>query len=377
MNITLVEPFFTGSHAAWAREYARHSRHRIEILGLSGNHWKWRMHGGAVTLAGQFLQSGAAPDLILATDMLDLTVFLALTRRRSAGVPVALYFHENQIGYPRSPEDRDALHQRDHHYGFINYTAALAADSVLFNSRYHHDSFLEALPGFLRQFPDHRGLETVAAIGEKSRVLPLGVDLRRFDTEEGETPDQRRASRPPLLVWNHRWEYDKNPDDFFRALYALDAAGVDFRVAILGPSAHRRNPLFDAARERLAGKVVHCGYVPDFHPYAQWLHRADILPVTSRQDFFGVSLVQALYCGCYPLLPKRLAYPELVPLEDYPEVFYDDFDALVEKLMAAVREIDRIRQQSFRHCVQRYDWQSMAPVYDTALEAVVAPGGGS
>jgi Domain of unknown function (DUF3524). len=103
MHIILLEPFFAGSHAAWASGYQEHSHHRIDILPLSGHHWKWRMHGGAVTLARRFLDSGAQPDLLLATDMLDVTTFLALTRHRTARVPVALYFHENQIGYPRVP----------------------------------------------------------------------------------------------------------------------------------------------------------------------------------------------------------------------------------------------------------------------------------
>ena len=185
MRIVLIEPFLTGSHAAWAKEYARYSRHRIEILSLGGQHWKWRMHGGAVTLARRFLQSEFRPDLILATDMLDLTTFLSLTRSRTAAVPVALYFHENQIAYPWSPQDRDVSQGRDHHYGFINYSSALAADGVFFNSRYHRSRFFEQLPRFLKQFPDHRELETVSLIRRKSRVLPLGVDLRRLDAVRG------------------------------------------------------------------------------------------------------------------------------------------------------------------------------------------------
>jgi hypothetical protein len=49
LHITLIEPFFTGSHAARASGYQGYSRNRIDILSLGGHHWKWRMHGGAVT----------------------------------------------------------------------------------------------------------------------------------------------------------------------------------------------------------------------------------------------------------------------------------------------------------------------------------------
>ena len=65
------------------------------------------MHGGAVTLARMFMESELQPDLILTTDMLDLTIFLSLTRSRTANIPTAIYFHENQLSYPWSTTDRD------------------------------------------------------------------------------------------------------------------------------------------------------------------------------------------------------------------------------------------------------------------------------
>ncbi len=95
VNILLVEPYYTGSHAAWVSGYAAHSRHRVTTLTLPGRFWKWRMHGGAVTLARHFMETETKPDLILANDMLDLTTFLALTRVRTHHIPTALYFHEN------------------------------------------------------------------------------------------------------------------------------------------------------------------------------------------------------------------------------------------------------------------------------------------
>jgi hypothetical protein len=98
------------------------------------------MHGGAVTLARHFMESDEQPDLLLASDMLDLTTFLALTRAKTAALPTALYFHENQLTYPWSPNGANPAQQRAH-YAFINYTSALSADTVLFNSQYHLEAF--------------------------------------------------------------------------------------------------------------------------------------------------------------------------------------------------------------------------------------------
>ena len=96
-KILLIEPYFTGSHKSWAVDYQANSTHTIEIISLPGKFWKWRMHGGAITLADQFMKMNFIPDLILATDMLDVTTFISLTKKKTSHLPVVLYFHENQF----------------------------------------------------------------------------------------------------------------------------------------------------------------------------------------------------------------------------------------------------------------------------------------
>jgi len=374
MEILLLEPYYTGSHAEWALGYARHSSHVVRTLSLSGAHWKWRMHGGAVTLARKFHESGHAPDLILATDMLDLASFLSLTRSKTAGVPSAVYFHENQITYPWSPRDRDPEEKRDEHYGFVNFTAALVSDRAFFNSQYHMDAFLSELPRFLARFPDHQEIGAVERIREKSTVLPLGFEFSRLDPTTLKDPSDEKhvPGRRPLVLWNHRWEYDKNPDEFFRALRVLASRGIDFDVALLGESFDAIPSCFADAEAELGDRVVQFGYVQDRAEYARWLRRADILPVTSNQDFFGASVIEAVFCGCFPLLPERLAYPELFPAELRSSCFYKDFDDLVRRLTTAVAQIDRVRKISFRSVAEKFDWRRVAPTYDACFADLAA-----
>jgi len=369
-RLVLLEPYFTGSHKNWAQEYARYSTHSVTILSLPGRFWKWRMHGGAVTLAQQFNALPVSPDLILASDMLDLTTFLALTRPRSARIPVALYFHENQLTYPWSPTDRDVQAKRDSHYGFINYASALAADALFFNSAYHLDSFFEALPKFLKHFPDFNEADSVNALRRKAKVLPLGLDLRRFKIQNSnpKTPNQKpKTQNPKLILWNHRWEYDKNPADFFAALYALVERGLDFKLVILGENFRNSPAEFDTARKRLADHILHIGYAKNFDEYAAWLRRSDILPVTSRHDFFGVSVAQAIYCGCYPLLPNRLAYPDLLPPKFHAQHLYHSQDELVDKL-SRLLQTPVAPPPALARAIARFDWQKMAPRYDRTLQ---------
>ena len=205
MQIALIEAFYTGSHKRWSDELQQFSSHQIDIFYLKGNYWKWRMHGGAITLANQFLEKAKQYDLILATDMMDIALFKSLISEKHNNTPIALYFHENQLCYPWSETDRDVQQNRDSHYGFINFSSALVADKIFFNSQFHKNAFLGALPNFLKGFPDYNELSSIKKIKEKSEVLHLGMDLQKFDKY------QKEKNQKPLILWNHRWEYDKNP----------------------------------------------------------------------------------------------------------------------------------------------------------------------
>ncbi len=369
MNIVILEPYFCDSHANWALGYARHSRHQVDVLSLGGSFWKWRMHGGAVALARMFLEGNFKPDLLLATDMLDLGAFLALTRRKTAGVPAVVYFHENQLSYPWSPDDRDPSEKRDFHYGFLNYSSALAADAVFFNSEYHKSSFLKELAALLRRFPDHNEIPNVSRIEKKSEILPLGLDLKRFD--EHKPVRSRSSSNPPRILWNHRWEYDKNPDEFFEAMLKLRGKGLPFELVVLGRSFRRKPPVFKEAEKKLKDRIVRFGFESEFSGYARWLWSCDIIPVTSRQDFFGISVMEAVHCGCFPLLPGRLAYPELFPPALFPDCFYEDCSDLADRLEPVLsRPGDLPFSPELRSAAEAYDWDTMAPKYDGTMERV-------
>jgi len=359
MNILLIEPFFSGSHRRWSEELKTFSSHNISILSLPGKHWKWRMYGGAVSLAKQFNALEKLPDALLVSDMLDLTTFLSLTRKRTSNLPVYLYFHENQITYPWSPSDADVPLQRNNQYGFLNYTSALAADKVFFNSEYHKASFLGALPDFLRQFPDRREMANVDLITKKSELLYLGMNLKKFDKF-----NKVESNEKPVLLWNHRWEYDKNPESFFNALFKLKAEGIQFQLIITGENYKSSPAIFMQAKERLKEEIIHFGYADKFETYAELLQKADILPVTNNQDFFGGSVVEAIYCDCFPLLPKRLAYLEHIPEHLHNVHLYENEEGFYLKLKRIVLGLLNFEKSDFRRFVAHYDWENLIAHYD-------------
>jgi len=360
LNIILLEPYFTGSHQSWAEGYKKYSRHNIFIMSLPGRFWKWRMHGGAVTFAHKFNKLKKSFDLILATDMLDLTTFLSLTRSSTSYIPTAIYFHENQLSYPWSPDDRDIIEKRDKHYGFINYASALTADHCFFNSDYHRLSFLSELPKLLKHFPDFNEIDSIQKIELKSSVLHLGIDLKRFDKYKTD------KNTIPTVVWNHRWEYDKNPDEFFKLLNKMNDCNIDFKAVILGENFSKSPSVLRNNINKLGPRIIHSGFVNSFQEYAKWLWKSSIVPVTNLQDFFGASIIEAVYCNCIPILPNRLSYPELFP----PEVFYKNEKDLYNKTKTLSTNNKQRNAMHYRNIVSKYDWSIMAQKYDVEMEKI-------
>lgn len=364
LHILLIEPFYTGSHKAWADQFKKHSAHHIDLLTLPGKYWKWRMYGAAVTLAEKINQMETLPDLIIASDMLDLATFAGLCRSKLTNVPIALYFHENQLTYPWSSTDPDVSLQRDRTYAWKNYTSALAADHLLFNSHYHRESFLGALPEFLNGFPDFKGKENVDRIRDKAQVLHLGLDLADLDIGKAK-------QKIPRILWNHRWEYDKNPEDFFQLLFELQDEGLDFEVIIVGETYKHYPKIFDEAKTRLAQRILQFGYVESKEAYHQCLASADILPVTSNQDFFGISIIEAIAAGAVPILPNRLAYPEHIPADIRDVFLYQDQEELKQKLKQYLSNKPK-ELPSLRSHIMQYDWGHMISKYDAVCTQIVA-----
>ena len=50
--------------------------------------------------------------------------------------------------------------------------------------------------------------------------------------------------------------------------------------------------IFDKAKEVLGSNIVQFGFCQSFDEYAKWLWKADILPVTSNQDFLESVLLR-------------------------------------------------------------------------------------
>lgn len=365
MKILFLEPFFGGSHQDFAMGFSAHSRHEVTLLTLPPQYWRWRMRTASLNFLKKIKQLRTY-DRVFATDMMDVAQFKALAG--SDCPPTVLYFHENQLSYPLS--SRAKQRKPDVDAGLINMNSALAVDQVWFNSNFHLTVFEKELRRLIKQIPTPRPKGIVDKILEKSRVVYPGC---RFPLT---THPVRPAARSlPLIVWNHRWEYDKQPELFFKVLVRLKKSGVRFSLAVLGEQYDRYPDVFDQARQLLDKEIVAFGFEPSRKAYESWLALGRVVVSTAIQENFGISVVEAVRSGCFPLLPRRLSYPELMPETCHDAVFFHTEHQLFEKLIRHLQPANACvadRKALAAH-MQQFSWESRAPVYDHLLETLTAP----
>lgn len=371
MNILFLNPYDGGSHRAFAQGWREHSRHDLTVLGLPARHWKWRMRHGAITLAKQAREMSTKFDAVVTTDMLDLPCWRSFAPVQLRDLPTVVYFHENQLLYPDAHKG-----DRDYHFAFTNLFTAAAASAVWFNSEFHRTGLLAAWQKLLARMPDHAPMDMLAQIAETSAICYPGISVSASASASDNAWASAEPPPPCHLLWAARWEADKAPDAWFAALDQLAETDARFRVSVLGRASRHEPELFASARERLGDRVVHWGWLESRTEYEAALASADVVVSTARHEFFGIAVAEAVAAGAFPLVPRRLAYPELLAELDEPDCFYED-PRLAERLADLCarhdrRELWRGDAQRGRRAMRRYQWKRVAGDMDDRMEAAVA-----
>ncbi len=365
-RVLLVEPYHGGSHAAWADGLAAHSSHEVVTVSHPGEFWRWRMRGASLTLAEASrtaVQRTGTPDVVVVSGMVDLAAWLGFTRRFLGDPPVVLYLHENQLFYPPAPGQR-----ADDSLPIVNWLGMAAADEVWFNSAFQRDGLLTALPGLLERSPDQSHTPWLESVSSSCRVVPVGVELADIPVRQAGQP----VPAEPLVVWNQRWDHDKNPQAVVNALVRLADEGVPFRVALAGQNTRIDPREMTGARDALGERVVQFGHLPRAG-YVDLLAAADVVVSAAHHEFFGIAVVEALAAGAVPVLPDRQSYPEIVPEAWHPAALYADGNLTV-RLREVLGDLAawRTRAEGLDLAMRRFDWRTVVRNYDDRLEALAA-----
>jgi len=360
LDVVLLEPWNRGSHQRWAEGLAASSRHRIHIVGSPDHRWRRALRTNPIDFARRIDDLEHPIDWGLASTPIDLPAVLGHARRRLAGVPSILYAHETQVAYPAGPKGGQASQAMAADWGSM-----LIADAIAVASQHHRAALQEALPVYADEHHDsdpgagRRACDLVAGI----HVIPQGL--------EPPTADDSRTG-PLTILWNHRWAHDKAPERFVHAMNVLAGEGLDFEILALGEVERSGRRAHERLTATLPGRIAAAGH-QGRSDYEALLGAADVVVSTARHEFFGVAVAEAIAAGARPLLPDRLAYPELVPSSLLGDLLYrGELTDALRPLLATDRAGVHLHRKATVGHVSQFAWERVARQYDDLIDAAVA-----
>lgn len=336
-SVLAFEAWDAGSHRSVRESIARHGRLDWRFLTKAGRSPRWRLRHAALEFATSsradpLETAGEAPlahddvAAIFATGMLSLADLRAVLPNTLRNRPFILSMHENQVAYPVSGAVPSETRDRDAHLAFTNLASVEAADRVVWNSRWNLESFIEGMKVVLGHAPEPVEDAWIQRLQSRSIVVPPPIETGEIEEalvlHNTPTPDYPDAtggrSTAVFVAWPHRWEHDKGCKELLdladEAARREDAGGPVIRWVILGHRPPDPPEAMKTMLKRHAGRIAHAGEL-ERSEYLAWLCKCDWVLSTAHHEFFGMAVAEALFAGCLPWLPSRLAYPELVPTD--------------------------------------------------------------
>nr|XP_033802477.1 glycosyltransferase-like domain-containing protein 1 isoform X3 [Geotrypetes seraphini] len=365
MSVLIVEAFYGGSHKQLVDLLQEEIKGCI-IHTLPAKKWHWR----ARTAALYFMQTIPPNEnyrVLFASSVLNLAELIAL-RPDLGKLKKVLYFHENQLIYPVQK-----CQERDFQYGYNQILSCLVADVVVFNSNFNMESFLASVSKFLKLIPDHRPKDLDKLIRPKCQVLHFPIkfpNVNRFlpeckrirfqkASEVGGEADaylseglhsQRKIGATEILVKNS----------------ALDLESVLCTTQQGGP-----HKLLTTPEEQIKSKPSE-GTNPCQEKDKQLMTYSPDSSLAKMDDqqrplhiVWPHRWLEAVYCGCYPLCPKALVYPELFPAE----YLYSTPEQLYKKLQNFCRKPDIVRKHLYKGEMAPFSWAALRSKFRFLLTA--------
>ncbi len=360
-RIVILEPYYGGSHKYFLDGLQQHIPAEYLLFTLPTRNWQMKMQLAAPWFVEQIKALSRKErrfSAVLCSSFVDVAVLRCLLDRLAGWdqtTRILTYFHENQFVYPKR------FAQAGHHFfAGINFHSALASDSIAFNSRYNQESFFDGCRRGLKAAPDMQLPAVMTELAEKSRILHPGVNFSAIDGLERPAMQKTfsEAIDIPVIVWNHRWEHDKDPESFFAALDILSKSGIDFRLIMLGQSFSESPACFSQAEKRLQDKILHFGFAKSYDQYLQLLCLGDIVVSTALHEFYGIAIIEAVRAGCWPILPDRLSYPEL-----FDRRFLYKPGKLTEMLAEVISKRPRLTTEEVKTMTEKFGWQHLKSRY--------------
>ncbi|EAR09386.1 tRNA-queuosine alpha-mannosyltransferase domain-containing protein [Reinekea blandensis] len=356
-TILLLSGYHALSQAQWCNQLVSLCpQYRWHTLALPPRYFSWRMRGAPLSfkaLNNPHLHDNT--DLIVATSSVDLSVTQSLYPNLR-NVPSLLYFHENQFAYPRAHTPQSVID-----WQMVNLYSALRADAIRFNSDYNQRTFFSGVQQLTQKLPDLVPKAWLSALKTKSAVLPVPITCPHVDRHHN------KAVR--TVLWNHRWEWDKQPELLEAVIAQCDAENLDIQFAITGQQFRREPQAFTTIRQQYPQRLIHLGFVDSEAAYHAMIDQCDVILSTAIHEFQGIAVMEAVARGCTPLLPDDLSYPDFFA-DDY---LYARQETLKNTADRIVRILRHWQQQGRPPApdMRRYAANALEADYTATIEALL------
>ncbi|XP_056611615.1 glycosyltransferase-like domain-containing protein 1 isoform X2 [Triplophysa dalaica] len=333
MSVLLLEAFNGGSHKQLL-DLLQETVEDCVSFTLPAKKWHWR----ARTSALYFMQAVPASSLyrvLFTSSVLNLAELVAL-RPDLGRLKKVLYFHENQLVYPVRKSQ-----ERDFQYGYNQILSCLVADVVAFNSSFNMESFLSSISTFMKTMPDHRPKDLDRLIRPKCRVLHFPI---RFPEVTRFLPAHKRLrhSERHVNIYSQAAQHHTDtsvPSETESHEEKLQKEGLQSTSLAPGLEASQNQPACRQCDEGEKPRPLHI----------VWPHR----------------WIEAVHCGCYPLCPNTLVYPEIFPAT----YLYSTPEQLCKKLQHFCKRPQLVRQHVTQVNISTFSWETLKDEFKSLLRA--------
>lgn len=193
-----------------------------------------------------------------------------------------------------------------------------------------------------------------------SKMIYHGIPVENYDFND--KPDN-------YLLWLSNIQQDKGLAE------AIEIAKISGEKLIIAGTIfpkntdyfeHRIKPLIDGKQIQFVGNA-------DFKKKIDLLKNAKafLFPIFSRQEPFGLVVIEAMACGTPVIAPPTGAMPELI---DHGKTGF--LVNSMEEALQAVKKVDKISRQDCRdHIVENFKVQNMVQAYEELYRKITSGNG--
>ena len=215
---------------------------------------------------------------------------------------------------------------------------------------------------------------------DRWRVLYNGIDLEHHRPDEALRREFRRShglEGTALAGVACALRPGKQLEQLFRAAVSLPPAArlVLAGGAIPGTEGYAER-LLKEARELLGERLIYIGHQTDLRPV---LNALDLFVNTSREESFGLSVLEAMACGCPVVGYPSVAVAEVVLPGGGEMVAQDDVTALAAAVEGFLERPEQFAdaRRAARRRAERFDIRRVADELWQEYAVVLGQGGGS